>query len=63
MDHHLILILTVVLDLVNLIRVAVKGQNHEFLKKFTSQYILGEGRIICIGGAGSEFVVMRHFCS
>jgi len=38
MDHHLVLILAELLDWVALTGVAVKGQNREFLEKFTFQY-------------------------
>ena len=41
-------------------RVTVKGQNREFLGKFTSQYILGEGGVGCISGDGSESAVMLY---
>ena len=60
MDYHFVLILTEVLDRVAMTGVAVKGQNREFRKKFTSQYILREGGVGCIGVDGSESAVMRH---
>jgi len=50
MDHHLVLLLTEVLNWVALTGVAIKGWNHEFFGKFVFQYGLGEGRIGCING-------------
>ena len=60
MEHHLILVLTEVLDWVALIRVAIKGWNHESLGK--SVFLCGhrDGRIGCINGVGPEFAVVRH---
>ena len=58
MDHHLVLILAEMLDWVSLTGVTVKGQNSEFLRKFTSQYVLREGGVGCIDGDGSESAVM-----
>ena len=59
MDHHLALILAEVLNRVALTGVAVEGQNRGLLGKFIFQYAIGEG-VGCVGGDGSEFVVMRH---
>ena len=44
-DHHLIMILTEILDWVVLTELAVKGQNRELIWQFTSQYALGEGKL------------------
>ena len=63
MDHHLILILAEVLDRVALTGVAFEGWNRELLGKFIFQYDLREGGVGCIGGDGSESVVMRHLTS
>ena len=49
------------LDRIALTRVAINNQNHELLEKFIFQYALGERGVGCIGGDGSEFVVMRHY--
>ena len=62
MDYHLILILAEVLDRVTLTGVAIKGQNHELLRKFIFQYAPGEGRVRYISGDGSESAVMLHSC-
>ena len=43
MDHHIVLILTEMLDWVVLIGVAVKDLNLDFHEKFTFQYALREG--------------------
>jgi len=61
-NHHLVLILAEILDQITLIRVAVKYWNREFLRKFTFQYSLREGRVGCIDVDGSEFAVGWHFC-
>ena len=60
MNHHLILILTEVLDWVALTRLEFKGRDYELLEKFIFQYALGERGVGCIGGDGSESIVMRH---
>ena len=60
MNHHLVLILTEVLDRIALTGVAIKGQNHELLGKFIFHYVLREGRVGCIGGDGFESAVMWH---
>ena len=57
-NHHLILILTEMLDRIALTRIAVKSWNHELLEKFTFQYVLGERGVGCIGGDGSESAVV-----
>ena len=58
MDHHLVLILTEVLNWVALTRVAIKGWNRELLGKFIFQYDPREGRIECINGNGLDSAVM-----
>ena len=58
MDHHLVLILTEGLDWVALTRVAIEGWNHEFLKKFKSQYAFGERGVRCTGDDGSKSAEM-----
>ena len=60
MDHHLVLILKEVLEWITLTAAATKSQNHELLRKFIFQYALGERGIGCIGGDGSESIVMWH---
>ena len=51
MDHHLVLILEEVLNRIALIRVAIKGQNHELLEKFIFQFAIKERGVGCIRGA------------
>ena len=58
MDHHLVLILAEVLDKITLTEVAIKGQNHELLRKFIFQYVLRERGVRCIVGDGSEPAMM-----
>jgi len=60
MDHHLVLVLAEVLNCVALARVAIKGWNHELLRKFIFQCGHGEGRIGSINGGSIESVVMWH---
>ena len=55
---HLVLILAEVLNRITLIRLEIKGKNHELLGKFISQYVHGEGRIGWISGDGSESAVI-----
>ena len=54
------MILAEVLDQIALTGVAIKGWNHELLEKFIFQYALGERRVRCIKGDGSESIVMWH---
>jgi len=48
------------LDQIALIVVAV--ENRELLRKFTFEYALGEERVGCMGGDGSESVMVWHSC-
>ena len=50
------------LDQIALTGVSVKGWNRELFGKFTLQYALEEGGVGCIGGNGSESVVVWDSC-
>ena len=61
-NHHLVLILTEMLNWIIQIGVAVKGRGHEFLWKFTRQYALREGGVGSIDCDDAESAVMRYPC-